>query len=244
MSRGADGRCVESGVDLGQRRVRAWPPRSPRRLNKVMLVLHAGKGVSNEGMVRSETLVRSLERIGRAALTFVRYTISGLVLLSGVWVVSAGLYLAGATIYKFKWSELSPPSPPIIPAEVSPESQGSSAATVVPDDVIESAPRTIAASTMFGMKIYGPNDELVGEVTEVIMDRRGSAQAIVVGLDGFWTNKKYVLIPFASMIVYPQSAPTNEEPIAVRAERGVIPYSVWDLQKLPKGSHPLFPSDN
>jgi hypothetical protein len=101
--------------------------------------------------VRSETLVRSLERIGRAALTFVRYTISGLVLLSGVWVVSAGLYLAGATIYKFKWSELSAPSPPIIPAEVSP-----SAATVVPDDVIESAPRTIAASTMFGMKIYGP----------------------------------------------------------------------------------------
>jgi hypothetical protein len=64
--------------------LRAWPPPSPRRLNKAMVAPHAAKGVSNEGMVRSETLVRSLERTGRAALAFVRYAIAGLALLSGV----------------------------------------------------------------------------------------------------------------------------------------------------------------
>jgi hypothetical protein len=29
--------------------LRAWPPRSPRRLNKAMVAPHAAKGVSNEG---------------------------------------------------------------------------------------------------------------------------------------------------------------------------------------------------
>lgn len=46
-------------------------------------------------------------------------------------------------------------------------------------------PGQFLASRVVGMTVYGANNERIGDVNDVLMDRDGKAQAIVVGVGGF-----------------------------------------------------------
>lgn len=53
------------------------------------------------------------------------------------------------------------------------------------------------ASKLMGVDIYGPNNEKVGDVTEVIVDRNGRIESVTVGVGGFLgIGTKDVAIPF------------------------------------------------
>lgn len=55
----------------------------------------------------------------------------------------------------------------------------------------------LRASRVVGVNIYGPNDERVGDVNEVILDRSGNAVAVVIGVGGFLgIGEKDVAIPY------------------------------------------------
>lgn len=52
-------------------------------------------------------------------------------------------------------------------------------------------------SKLMGVDIYGPDNQKVGDVTEVLVDSSGMAQSIVVGVGGFLgIGEKNVAIPF------------------------------------------------
>jgi sporulation protein YlmC with PRC-barrel domain len=72
---------------------------------------------------------------------------------------------------------------------------------------------TWRASKLIGVGIYGPDDQRVGEVNEVLVDRRGEVQAIVVGVGGFLgIGEKDVAVPFAD--VQWSDQPVNPAPAA------------------------------
>ena len=56
------------------------------------------------------------------------------------------------------------------------------------------------ASKLVGLNIYGANNEKIGDVNEVILDRTGNAKAVVVGVGGFLgIGEKNVAIPFQNV---------------------------------------------
>src|SRR5215212_1859318 len=56
------------------------------------------------------------------------------------------------------------------------------------------------ASKLVGVNIYGQNNEKIGDVNEVLIDRKGNADAIVVGVGGFLgMGEKDVGLPFSAV---------------------------------------------
>lgn len=53
------------------------------------------------------------------------------------------------------------------------------------------------ASHYLGKAVYGPNNERVGDVNDILIDKNGTATAIVVGVGGFLgMGEKNVAVPF------------------------------------------------
>lgn len=156
-----------------------------------------------------------------------------------VAVGSSILFLAGSAVYvAFRPAlDVAPPiqnptrtnAPPMsVPQEVFPKD-----GLVAGNDGGEA----IAASKLFGLKIYGPGAEKIGQVSDVYMDRRGKAEAVVVGLDGsYWAKKKWISIPFKDVdLIFDKSQNTT------KIDHGVVPYSLPFLEHLPLGGHPFLP---
>ncbi|HEX2184914.1 MAG TPA: PRC-barrel domain-containing protein [Chloroflexota bacterium] len=58
-------------------------------------------------------------------------------------------------------------------------------------------PDMIRGSNLMGMDVYGPDNQKVGDIEEVIVDRQGKIHAVVVGVGGFLgIGEKDVAIPF------------------------------------------------
>jgi sporulation protein YlmC with PRC-barrel domain len=56
------------------------------------------------------------------------------------------------------------------------------------------------ASKLKGVNIYGPNDEKVGDVNDVLLDEQGNAKAVVIGVGGFLgMGEKDVAMPFSQV---------------------------------------------
>jgi sporulation protein YlmC with PRC-barrel domain len=56
------------------------------------------------------------------------------------------------------------------------------------------------ASKLVGLSVYGANNERIGDVNEVLVDRDGSAEAVVIGVGGFLgIGEKDVAVPFKSV---------------------------------------------
>jgi sporulation protein YlmC with PRC-barrel domain len=56
------------------------------------------------------------------------------------------------------------------------------------------------ASKLVGVNIYGANNEKIGDVNEVLIDRKGNADAVVIGVGGFLgMGEKDVAIPFSAI---------------------------------------------
>jgi hypothetical protein len=53
------------------------------------------------------------------------------------------------------------------------------------------------ASRLIGINVYGANNERIGDINEVLVDRQGNADAVVVGVGGFLgIGEKNVALPF------------------------------------------------
>jgi putative membrane protein len=73
------------------------------------------------------------------------------------------------------------------------------------------------ASKLVGVAIYGPDDKKIGSVTDVLIDRQGKAEAVVVGIGGFLgLGEKDVAIPFGevSFTDQPVAPPAGGTPAA------------------------------
>jgi sporulation protein YlmC with PRC-barrel domain len=52
-------------------------------------------------------------------------------------------------------------------------------------------------SKLMGVDIYGPNDEKVGDVSDVLVDHQGNVKGVVIGVGGFLgMGEKDVAVPF------------------------------------------------
>ena len=56
------------------------------------------------------------------------------------------------------------------------------------------------ASKLVGVDVYGTDNVKIGDVSEVLMDAQGNAQAVVIGVGGFLgIGEKNVAVPFAAV---------------------------------------------
>ena len=56
------------------------------------------------------------------------------------------------------------------------------------------------APKLVGVGVYGPDDKQIGKIDDLLVDRNGSAQTIVIGVGGFLGfGKKDVAVPFSAM---------------------------------------------
>jgi hypothetical protein len=65
----------------------------------------------------------------------------------------------------------------------------------------DQAPGTMwRGSRLMGVNIYGPNDQKVGDVTDVLIDHQGNLKAVVIGVGGFLgIGEKDVALPFSAI---------------------------------------------
>jgi hypothetical protein len=55
-------------------------------------------------------------------------------------------------------------------------------------------------SKLVGTNVYGPGDEKIGDINEVLMDKNGSVRAVVIGVGGFLgVGEKNVAVPIKSL---------------------------------------------
>jgi sporulation protein YlmC with PRC-barrel domain len=88
----------------------------------------------------------------------------------------------------------------------------------------KASPGEWRASKLVGVAIYGPDNQSIGKVSDVIIDGSGSAKAVVVGVGGFLgVGQKDVALPFNEVkwsdqpIVEPTPAPATAVPPAAPA---------------------------
>ena len=73
------------------------------------------------------------------------------------------------------------------------------------------------APKLIGVGVYGPDDKQIGKIDDLLVDRNGSAQTIVIGVGGFLGfGKKDVAVPFSAMQWRTEArkapAPTADQP--------------------------------
>jgi len=83
--------------------------------------------------------------------------------------------------------------------------------------ISKAAPGDWRASKLVGVAIYGQNNQSIGKVTDVIVDKSGAAKAVVIGVGGFLgVGQKNVALPFAAF-------DWSSEPIVVVTNAGPPP---------------------
>src|SRR5215207_353260 len=79
------------------------------------------------------------------------------------------------------------------PAGRTQASQGGSQGQVL----TQASPDQWRSSKLVGLTVYGPNNERIGEINEVLVDRNGKVDAVVIGVGGFLgIGEKDVALPF------------------------------------------------
>lgn len=80
---------------------------------------------------------------------------------------------------------------------------GAAASTMpgmTPADTAQQMPGTLRASKLVGLGVYNGSDERIGDINEVLLDRDGKAQAVVIGVGGFLGIGEHdVAVPFAAL---------------------------------------------
>ncbi len=79
------------------------------------------------------------------------------------------------------------------------------------------------APKLVGVGVYGPDDKQIGRIDDLLMDRTGAAQTIVIGVGGFLGfGKKDVAVPFSAVQwrTEPRKMPATDQPLANPAAPG------------------------
>ena len=154
--------------------------------------------------------------------------------------MAGALFLVGAGVYSYLWPE------DIISIETQPPASVGPGAPVIPfkppeDALVAGITNPFSTGNLIGLDVFDPNKNVVGKITDLVLDRHGTAQGIVVGLGGYWLTKKYVVIPFKDFSWDYMSAAGN--PKALIIERGTVPYGRDELRAARPIGDPLVPVD-
>ena len=71
------------------------------------------------------------------------------------------------------------------------------------------------APKLIGVGVYGSDDKQIGKIDDLLLDKNGSAQTIVIGVGGFLGfGKKDVAVPFSAVQwrTEPRKAPAADQP--------------------------------
>jgi PRC-barrel domain protein len=82
------------------------------------------------------------------------------------------------------------------------------------------------APKLIGVGVYGPDDKQIGKIDDLLMDRNGAAQTVVIGVGGFLGfGKKDVAVPFSTMQwrTEPRKVPANDQPTPMTTTSGQQP---------------------
>ena len=82
------------------------------------------------------------------------------------------------------------------------------------------------APKLIGVGVYGPDDKQIGKIDDLLMDRNGAAQTVVIGVGGFLGfGKKDVAVPFSAMQwrTEPRKVPANDQPTPMTTTSGQQP---------------------
>ena len=76
------------------------------------------------------------------------------------------------------------------------------------------------APKLVGVGVYGPDDKQIGKIDDLLMDRNGAAETVVIGVGGFLGfGKKDVAVPFSAMQwrTEARKVPATDEPTRMTA---------------------------
>jgi sporulation protein YlmC with PRC-barrel domain len=79
------------------------------------------------------------------------------------------------------------------------------------------------APKLIGVDVYGSDDKQIGKIDDLLLDKNGSAQTIVVGVGGFLGfGKKDVAVPFSAMQwrTEVRKVPATDQPTPMTATSG------------------------
>jgi sporulation protein YlmC with PRC-barrel domain len=79
------------------------------------------------------------------------------------------------------------------------------------------------APKLVGVAVYGPDDKQIGKIDDLLMDRNGAAQTVVIGVGGFLGfGKKDVAVPFSEMQwrTEARKVPATDQPTPMTATSG------------------------
>jgi predicted outer membrane protein len=80
------------------------------------------------------------------------------------------------------------------------QNQGGSPGTSSSSYITQPRPDLWRASKLTGLNVYNDNDEKIGDINEVLVDRDGKAEAVVIGVGGFLGLGEHdVAVPFSAL---------------------------------------------
>lgn len=82
------------------------------------------------------------------------------------------------------------------------------------------------APKLVGVGVYGPDDKQIGKIDDLLMDRNGAAQTVVIGVGGFLGfGKKDVAVPFSSVQwrTEVRKVPATDQPTPMTGTSGQQP---------------------
>jgi sporulation protein YlmC with PRC-barrel domain len=84
------------------------------------------------------------------------------------------------------------------------------------------------SSKLVGADVYGPGDDKIGAINDVLIASTGNVQAVVVGVGGFLgVGEKNVAIPFDALTI-------TRKPNGATISKVSVTYSKDDLKNAPK----------
>jgi PRC-barrel domain len=151
---------------------------------------------------------------------------------AGVLGLTAILFLVGAGVYARFWTAdiASVPTREFLsnpqPAPPMPEKELEGTLVAGNPDLFSGVPN------LFGLEIVDSGNVPVGKISDIILDRNGKVQSMVVALNGYWLTRKYVIIPFKDFTFKTETI-ANRDTNPPVVTRGTVPYALATLQALP-----------
>jgi PRC-barrel domain len=175
-----------------------------------------------------------------------------LAIYAGVAGATAVLFLAGAAGYSYLWPadvisiENTPPAgngvQPLnggqaVPSDFAPKL---SIPHLQPGDaLVAGLSNPLDTGNLIGLEVWDSDRARIGTITDLVLDHHGNAHGIIVGLNGYWLTKKYVVIPFGQFSW--DYEPSDQNPNAFVVARAKVPYNLEHLQGLPPIGDPWVP---
>ena len=133
----------------------------------------------------------------------------------GVACLVLAFMVAGPTAAQT--DSLSPASPGSVPNSpaigAGPSAPGSASKGTIVLEIRQ--PDQFRSSNLRGTRVYGANNENIGEINDVLINRSGQVVAVIIGVGGFLgLGAKDVAVPMSTLVFQPGAAAANSSAAA------------------------------